>query len=65
MPAPKATRAARKAVARLIERYFKELKAELALAGDEFWKRIEPLFEPAPSSDPEKNASSVKRLDPL
>jgi hypothetical protein len=36
-----ATREARKAVAKLIERYFTQLKKELVATGDEFWKRIE------------------------
>jgi hypothetical protein len=35
------TRAARRAVAKLIERYFKALKRELADQTEEFWTRVE------------------------
>ena len=58
------SRAARiRAVAKLIERYFVQLRQELAATQEAFRKRIEHAFASPPPDTPSGNASPGQRLD--
>jgi hypothetical protein len=59
-------RAARiRAVATLIERYFAQLREELAATRDAFFKRIEHVFASPPPDAPSGNASPGKPPDSI
>jgi hypothetical protein len=53
-----------RAVANLVERYFVQLKTELATTRDAFWERVEHALANAPPDAPPGNASPGKPLDP-